>query len=417
MPEASIRKVHGVKELLEGYPRKRSREFYLLTIARFFEWKFKVSCTKGEKKEKRIDLETIEKLARAYLTDHSDYGGDLLRYTAHLTEHYSPLARRSYLTPIRQLLIMNDVEIKPSLERMIRRKLPRGYHARTRDEPFTLEMLRKVCDNAPLRLRALLLVLLSSGARLNEIIQVVPEDIDFNAKPVTIHLKDGYTKTGAPRDVFISGEAVTALKEWIAARNDYLRYKVKVVMNIEKKILEGDRRVFPITKASVTRLFNDALLRSGYCEAERGKKGEKIPIKDKETRRSPIHIHGLRKTFRTQLARAEAPGSIDITEKLMGHEGYLTSSYVRLDDEEVRKFYLENEHRLWIHPPQLSEKDRQNMKNLQDENTRLTKELESIRELITRQQAIEAHPLFNEVMKCIPDLVEREVQKRLSRPG
>jgi len=387
MAEIQPRKIHTVSEFLEGYNKPRSREFNRLGLSKFLEWKFKTSCITGEGNERRTDSAIMEKLARSYLTGDQDYAGDLVRYAAWLSEHYAPLSRRGYISAVKQYLTLNDVELRESQKRMIARKLPRGYNPRTRDEPFTLEMVRKVCDNAPLRLRALVLVILSSGMRLSEALSIVPEDVDFKARPVTIHLRDSYTKTGASRDVFISTEATTALREWMSGTEDYLGGKVKFMKNLEKKAVRGDRRIFPASKFSFTRLFNAALLRAGYCMEKRGENGERMPIKDQETGRSPIHLHGLRKTFRTQLAKAESPGSIDITEKLMGHEGYLSSSYVRLSDEEIRTFYLENEHRLMIHPPALTEKDRESMKGMAEENTRLQDRqnlLEAQIEILTR---------------------------------
>jgi len=371
MAKASARKIHTVSEFLEGYNRARSREGSRLGLSKFLSWRYKTPTVKGTGNGRRMDMGVVERLARAYLTEGNDYAGDLVRYAAWLSENYSPLSRRGYISAVKQFLLLNDVELRASQERMIARKLPRGYHPRTKDEPFTLEMVRKVCDNAPLRLRALVLTLLSSGMRLSEALRLVPEDVDFKARPVTIHLRDRYTKTGAPRDVFISAEATKALQEWMTTREDYLGQRLRYTKNLEKAGVRGDPRIFPSTKSSLTRLFNAALLRAGYCMEERGEKGERIPIKDRETGRSPIHLHGLRKTFRTQLAKAESPGSIDITEKLMGHEGYLSSSYVRLSDEEVRVFYLENEHRLMIHPPALTDKDRESMKIMAEENTAL----------------------------------------------
>jgi integrase len=373
MAEASARKIHTVSEFLEGYNRQRSQEGSRLGLSKFLSWRYKTPTVTGTGNGRRMDLETVERLARAYLTEGSDYAGDLVRYAAYLSGNYSPLSRRGYISPVRQFLLLNDIELRASQERMIARKLPRGYHPRTRDEPFTLEMARKVCDNGPLRVRALVLCLLSSGMRLSEALRLVPEDVDFTTSPVTIRLRDTYTKTGAPRDVFISTEAVAALREWMAAREDYLGQRIRYTKNISKASVRGDPRIFPSTKSSLTRLFNAALLRAGYCE--RNERGERIPKKDRETGRSPIHLHGLRKTFRTLLARGENPGSVDITEKLMGHEGYLSSSYVRLSEEELRTFYLENEHRLMIHPPALSPKDREDMRALAEVNAALEEKI------------------------------------------
>jgi integrase len=399
-------KIHTVSEFLEGYNRRRSKEFNRLGLSKFLEWRFKTPTVTGTGSDRRTDLGILERLARAYLTEDNDYAGDLVRYAAYLSENYSPLSRRGYISAVKQFLLINDVELRDSQKRMIARKMPRGYHPRTKDEPFTLEMVRKVCDNAPLRLRALVLVLLSSGMRLSEALQIVPEDVDFKARPVTISLRDSYTKTGAPREVFISTEATAALQEWIGGTEDYLGAKVKFMKNLEKRAVKKDRRIFPASTSSFTRLFNAALLRAGYCMEGRGENGERIPIKDRETGRSPIHLHGLRKTFRTQLAKAESPGSIDITEKLMGHEGYLATSYVRLSDEELRAFYLENEHRLMIHPG-ITPKDRESLKTLAEENAALRERMAAIEETRTEMDCL------RDLIMGDPELLKQWAEERI----
>ena len=49
-----------------------------------------------------------------------------------------------------------------------------------------------------------------------------------------------------------------------------------------------------------------------------------------------IHPHSLRKFFRTRFSKQDR----DVAELLMGHEGYLSSNYVRLTEEEIKKEYL-----------------------------------------------------------------------------
>jgi len=233
--------------------------------------------------------------------------------------------------------------------------------------------------------------------RLSEALQIIPEDIDFKAKPVTIHLRDTYTKTRARRDVFLSDEAVAVLKEWISEREDYLNSKGHYAKNLKRAVKPDDPRVFPITREAVERLFNAALIKSGYCQEERGKKGERIPIKDVETGRSPIHIHGLRKTFRRELARAENPRAVDVTEFLMGHEG----TYSKPDEEEARAFYLENMHRVMIRPG-TTPKDRETMKALAEVNAQLRERLAAVEATITpKDKEAQESDLYKKILSQV----------------
>jgi len=355
-----------ITQFIEACGKERTRSMYRTGITRFLEWKFK---------EKDIGLR-FEELGTLYLSNGNHYGQDLVAFANYLRDHYAPISRRVYLAAVKQWFLFNDIEISRGHEKQIRQK-NKGARARTEDEPFTLDIIRQIVDNGNLRLRAIVLILLSSGMRLHEVLQLIPRDINFNASPVTIRLPDTYTKNGRARTVYISGEAVIALKEWMERRSDYLKYREMVSHNL-KKTGKTEDRIFPMRIENVIGMFNQALIRSGRYALD--KDGEKITIRDRSTGRTKVHLHGLRKYFRTALAKAEAEGAIDITEHLMGHIGYLGGVYTerQIPEEDIRAFYLENEHRLMIHPPALTERDRESMKAMTNTNTQLQEKVATL---------------------------------------
>ena len=79
-----------------------------------------------------------------------------------------------------------------------------------------------------MRLKALLLVLASSGCRVGEALSLRNGDVNFDQSPTTIHIRAENTKTRQERDVYISDEATRELKKFIhsryAVKDEYKEY-------------------------------------------------------------------------------------------------------------------------------------------------------------------------------------------------
>jgi integrase len=76
--------------------------------------------------------------------------------------------------------------------------------------------MRKIllaCNNS--RLKVYLLILASGGLRAREATAIRIKDIDFTITPTKIHVRKEYTKTKVARDVYISEEATSYLKQFI----------------------------------------------------------------------------------------------------------------------------------------------------------------------------------------------------------
>jgi predicted RNase H-like nuclease (RuvC/YqgF family) len=66
---------------------------------------------------------------------------------------------------------------------------------------------------------------------------------------------------------------------------------------------------------------------------------------DNSLERFMVHPHVLRKFFRTKMGQVIP---VDVTEALMGREGYLTEVYRRYSLEDLAKFYKQGEHTLLV---------------------------------------------------------------------
>lgn len=190
----------------------------------------------------------------------------------------------------------------------------------TEDRPPTHKELRSIIQHLPIHGKALYLILASSGIRIGESLHLKPDDVDLTYSPVKVTIRAEYTKTKTKRITFMSNEAKEALEDWLKLRVGYLE-TAKARSNLYKKEA-SDVRLFPFTETVARCMWRRALKKSG------------LNIRDPQTGVSVIHPHCLRKFFRTK-HKAE----VDIKEALMGHEGYLTGSYRRYDQEELASAY------------------------------------------------------------------------------
>jgi integrase len=117
-----------------------------------------------------------------------------------------------YITAVRKFLGYVDVEVDPL---KFRNKVVMPKVTQIADVPLRLEDVQTLLTRwrpSP-KLRALILVLLSSGMRIGEALSMRWADLDLNSTPGTIGLRAEYTKTRAARTAYVSEEAKQALLE------------------------------------------------------------------------------------------------------------------------------------------------------------------------------------------------------------
>jgi len=201
--------------------------------------------------------------------------------------------------------------------------LRRGYYPKrvkacTRDLKPTKEQLKKIIEYcSDIKAKALFLFLASSGARIGETLKIEIEDFELEADPPRAYIRGEITKSGVgERTVYFSYEARDALKNWLAIKDNTR----KSTGDTFKSPL-----MFPISIQTAITMFYTATNKAGLDQ------------KDRRTNRRLIHIHSLRKFFRSNIGL-----DIDITHALMGHSGYLDEAYVRLNEAEVAEAYKKN---------------------------------------------------------------------------
>jgi integrase len=241
-----------------------------------------------------------------------------------------PKTIRLRLSVVRTFLSENDKEFPQKFWRRLNKRV-KGSQARTMDRVPRNTELRRIMVHLPIHGKALFLTLASSGMRIGEALQLQLDDVDLAVDPARLSIRGEYTKTGNPRVAFVTGEATEAIQEWLRNREQYIESAVKKSTLYKKST--KDRRLFPFRSDVAYRLWNGALFKA------------ELNGRDKTTNVHELHVHVLRKFFRTRMG-----GVInrDVVEALMGHEGYLTGEYRRYDVSELAKHYTQGEHVLHV---------------------------------------------------------------------
>ena len=199
------------------------------------------------------------------------------------------------------------------------------------DKPLELETLQKMMDLGTVHTRAILTTLISTGMRAGECCQVRLSDV----KGDTIHIRPEIAKRRQGGDVYLTAEAREYLDLWLKDRPRYVlagecRHAGLVASGHSKARDKNDQRLFACSYPTLLWLFSRLY---DQVDGEQGKYHAKC---------TP---HSTRKYFRTHAVRSMP---LDLVEKIMRHSGYLTSSYVRISDEEARKQFHAGESALYI---------------------------------------------------------------------
>jgi integrase len=183
-----------------------------------------------------------------------------------------------------------------------------------RRKAISISQLRKIIKNADHERKALYLLLLSSGMRLGEALQLKKSDFQFGI-PTRINIRAEMTKTGESRETYCSQEAFTELKSVIVSPGEFLFGNGNVDRDVSK---QGQYFI---------------------------KLRERIGFTDRtNTNRFVISAHGFRGWFHTKATQIHDE---KYAHALSGHGSYL-DQYYQLTDETRVSMYLQLEPSLKI---------------------------------------------------------------------
>lgn len=261
-----------------------------------------------------------------YLKSDRDHAKDLVLYIRKLESH-APKTVQKEISFIRIWLESNDIELKKSDLRMLRMGMLPGIPISEEDE-INPEILHRMFSHMRQPLRSIVLVLMSSGLRIGELLSLNTADLDLTTEPATVTIRATKTKTSTARYTFISSEAVAELREWMLIRDDYMTAARKRWRG--SKPWTGSPLLFPFSEPTVNGTFRTVLRKTQMFRA------------DENTRRATIHLHMFRKYFISQLKAAGM--TADIVEMLAGHAGPYHDAYRQYTDKQVRQAYLNAEY-------------------------------------------------------------------------
>jgi integrase len=272
------------------------------------------------------DVVDLDACGDRYIAEGRDPVQDLYAFLQYL-DGRPPKTVRLMLSNVKTFLLENDVELPQKFWRRLSRRV-KGSRAATQDRVPTTQELKTILAHMPIQGQSLYLFLASTGMRIGETLQLRLSDIDLDH--ATVHVRKEYTKSGNPRVCFFSSETRELLGEWLKNRDRYLDQSIRRSGRHGKR---RDDRLFPFTKNTAYELWNRALAKSHNAQ------------RDPSTGRRVLHVHTLRKFFRTKMAGAI---QVDVVEALMGHEGYLTDVYRRYAAQDLAKFYRQGETALHV---------------------------------------------------------------------
>jgi len=290
-----------------------------------------------------------------YLAGKPDAGADIRRFLVAMEGRPSKTVG-VYCTAVRVFLLDHNVDFQMNEWRRMRRRgfVPKRIKALTRDKKPSKVMLKKILNYADIKLRALVLYLLSSGGRIGETLLLRIDDFDFDADPPRVHIRGEITKGGiGERTAYFSYEARDALRDWL---------RVKVGLRKRDGGSYGGDTVFPFRHETARYMWNRACDKAGYGD------------KDQRTGRRIYHVHSLRKFFRSNVGL-----DLDVIHALMGHGQYLDDAYLRLEDAgEIAKAYLGAMRNVSVYAVEDLEL-RERTEAIVDENVLMKKELEGLK--------------------------------------
>jgi len=255
------------------------------------------------------------------------------------TECKSKQSARQIMTYARLVLSDNGIKVPEDTTRDLKREL-KGGRANTLPD-LTGDMICRIVKSADVRGRAVVLMLSSSGLRINELLAIKFKDqtniatesyIDLDHKPVKLYVAAKDAKNKKARFSFISTEATKALKEWLKVRNEYVKTAASHAENLQgvadkkntgkkyKITNASDPHLLPYSDNTITSAWETSLLRAGVIQ------------KDDY---NPFNIHTLRAFF---LSASKYAGYSALGEYLAGHSGYLDDSYKMAPESAIRDY-------------------------------------------------------------------------------
>jgi integrase len=345
---------------LDTFSSNSSKITYRSALKVFFKFIYpgEIEALEEKKNKKFIRQPELAIFAERYLSENRNYKRDIESFFADLQKDKAPISITNLLGTVRVFLSENGVEMTPLTFWRTLKKRQKVKGTVVDDRLPTQAELKTIIGFQKIQGHALFLFLSSSGTRIGETLQLKWSDLDLTSTPARVNIRAETSKTGYKRIAFISTEASQVLNDW--------------------KKINNEERVFPIAVSVASQMWASAVNKAGLMEKSHG--------------RLRLHIHVLRKRFRTKLGAVTPTIPNDVIEVLMGHHGGpLDDAYRKYNSEEGAKtlaqFYLQGEPTLSVMGNQ------EEITKLIEEQTKINKlsqEKPEIAKLLSRNRTLES---------------------------
>lgn len=252
-----------------------------------------------------------------------------------LKKEISGSTLRNMYKPVKLFCDMNDILLN---WRVITRGIPVGKRS-ANDRTPTLDEIHRLLEHSDVRMKPIVLVMVSSGIRLGawaflkwkHITPVENNGIIIAAKVIV------YAEEPDQYFTFITPEAYNALKDWMEFRSSYgevitgsswLMRDIWRTTSIPYGTRKG-RAKFPkkLSHVAIRGMINRALFKQNI-RASLLQKGEKHEFKA---------VHGFRKYFKTVCEQGMKPANVEL---LIGHDIGISTSYYKPTESQLLEDYL-----------------------------------------------------------------------------
>ncbi|MCJ7506449.1 site-specific integrase [Candidatus Bathyarchaeota archaeon] len=303
---------------------------------------------------KSVGFETPDQVIEAITKTGKDPIDLLDQFVASLTtKNLAPNSINSYIVGVKSFLRFHKIKLDAE-ELKNRLVLPSRYEVSV-DRAFEDEEIRSMLMRTDLKGKVLILVGLTTGARIGEISKLRISDIDFEANPPTITFQPSADKTRRGRTSFTTHETIKVISDFLGSR----------------KSSDPQGWLFPKPKNALVPESGDS------HEAQIRRLLIRCDLRTKEggSRRYALHTHCLRKTFRTKCAEANV--LFHVSESWMGHAIGLDRNYLRLNGKVmVQEWQKVEPYITYLSPPDPKTlvESSERLKSLELENLRLMKD-------------------------------------------
>lgn len=293
-----------------------------------------------------------------------------------------PKGIKGYLSGIKGYIRFHNIRINSDdFKQFV--KIPKSM--KTNEIPLDKEMILRILHNATPKLQTTILVAVSSGLRIGELVQLKLSDIDFGTYPTKITVRGSTSKTRQGRNTFLTTEASKALQDYLTRFFGWRPIGENLEIN-EKYIFgpttkKGRKSKEPGFNIESAKLSLQKSLRTHVKD---------IPELDltNENGYKAIHFHAFRKYFRTIVGNSCGR---DYAEALMGHRFYM-DTYYQLPEEKKQKMYLDAEPQLTISDYEAVEK---NIETISQKYSKLEKTVRELKEYMLKN-SIKVPELFSD---------------------